>query len=546
MDGIDPLRIDTMQTKSDLVKIMIPAVGGQGGGVLTEWLVQAFFLEDYDVQGISLPGLSQRGGSTVYYLEAHPKTASHDKSVIFAQFPVPGEVDVIISQEFLELGHALELGYGSDKTAIITSTHRIYSTLEKMPIGSGIYSDENLRKIATSFSSRFIELNALDIAKRNGMDELAVNAILLGALSASAGVLALDKKSYIDAIENFGVAVKSNLKAFEIGWEIVNSRKHAETNNRPRTVWEKYIGDRVDKLEDNLREDYLGRVSRIETEYPESLREILAEALYRLIDYQGVWYADKYLREVKEIYDIDNKLRSGGFKLTENFAKNMGLLMSYEDGIRVAELKIKSDRFKRIREEMRVRDDQIFKVIDYLRPDAEEIYGLLPNFIVSPVLSFTRSGFFKKIWKRTKPLTMGQTPTTNSFTGFLRLWFLTKMKFLRPLSYRYKKEHAVIVKYTAAIKSYAEYDYKLAVLVSKSAQMIKGYGKVRRRTINAFIRYLDNIIFPLADFERNKRKNFDITLEIGEEALKLITGESIDGIDKAEQLTKDVLEQRAA
>ncbi|MGH7892218.1 MAG: 2-oxoacid:acceptor oxidoreductase family protein, partial [Thermodesulfobacteriota bacterium] len=58
-----------MQNKSDLIKIFIPAVGGQGGGVLTEWLVQAFFLEEYDVQGISLPGLSQRGGSTVYYLE---------------------------------------------------------------------------------------------------------------------------------------------------------------------------------------------------------------------------------------------------------------------------------------------------------------------------------------------------------------------------------------------------------------------------------------------------------------------------------------------
>mgnify|MGYP002478755230 CR=1 FL=1 len=142
-----------MEGKSDLIKIMVPAVGGQGGGVLTEWLVQAFFLEDYDVQGISLPGLSQRGGSTVYYLEAHPKPENDDKPIIFAQFPVPGEVDVIISQEFLELGRALQLGYGSDRTTIVTSTHRIYSTLEKMPIGSGIYSDEILRIIASPFNS---------------------------------------------------------------------------------------------------------------------------------------------------------------------------------------------------------------------------------------------------------------------------------------------------------------------------------------------------------------------------------------------------------
>ena len=57
-----------MQGKNDLIKILIPAVGGQGGGVLTEWLVQAFFKEEFDVQGISLPGLSQRGGSTVWQL----------------------------------------------------------------------------------------------------------------------------------------------------------------------------------------------------------------------------------------------------------------------------------------------------------------------------------------------------------------------------------------------------------------------------------------------------------------------------------------------
>ena len=121
-----------MDKKSDLIKILIPAVGGQGGGVLTEWIVQAFFLEDFDAQGISLPGLSQRGGSTVYYLEANPRPKSEEKPLIFAQFPVPGEVDIILAQEFLELGRALELGYGSDKTTIVTSTHRIYSTLEKI------------------------------------------------------------------------------------------------------------------------------------------------------------------------------------------------------------------------------------------------------------------------------------------------------------------------------------------------------------------------------------------------------------------------------
>jgi hypothetical protein len=141
---------------------------------------------------------------------------------------------------------------------------------------------------------------------------------------------------------------------------------------------------------------------------------------------------------------------------------------------------------------------------------------------------------------------MGQTPVTNSFSGYMRLWMLTKIKFLRPYSFRYKKEYKLIKSYTEAINKYASYDYKVACLVAKSAQMVKGYGKVRRRTMDAFYRFVDNIISPLAEYESNNRKNFDITLEIGQEAYTLIAGETIEGIDKAEKLAQDVLEKRAA
>jgi indolepyruvate ferredoxin oxidoreductase beta subunit len=533
-----------MQNKSDLIKIFIPAVGGQGGGVLTEWLVQAFFLEDYDVQGISLPGLSQRGGSTVYYMEAHPRSASGNRQVIFAQFPVPGEVDVIISQEFLELGRALQLGYGSDKTTIVTSTHRIYSTLEKMPVGSGIYADENLRKIAASFSSRFIELDALKLAKENGMDDLAVNAILLGAVSAS-GVLPIKKESFVKSVEMVGVAVKASLKAFEVGYGHVSSRKGQE-QKKPPQVWESFVQERADKLGEYDREEYLGRVSKLEAGFPASLREILAESVFRLLEYQDAGYADEYIEDVREIYQIDERSKGGGLKLTEHYAKNLALLMSYEDGIRVADLKIKSDRFKRIKEEMRLRDDQVFRVVDYLKPDAEEIYGLLPYFLVAPVVRFTGTGLFKKIWPRKKPLTFGQTPVTTSFSGYAMLWFLTKMKFMRRHSFRYRKEHALIKKYRESVKYYASLDYRVGCLVAKSASMVKGYGKVRRRTMNAFARFIDNVISPIAEFEKTKRKNYDITLEIGEEALKLISGESVNGIDRAEKMAREVLEKRAA
>jgi len=535
--------------KSKLITILIPAVGGQGGGVLTEWLVQAFQLDSYEVQGIGLPGLSQRGGSTTYYLEAHPAPEDNEQRVIFSQYPVPGDVDLILSQEFLELGRVLEEGYGSSgKTSIVASTHRIYSTHEKMPISSGIYSDDNISDLAEAFSREFIGFNALVLAKENGMGELGVNAILLGALAAS-GFLPLGEASYLKAIESVGIAVASNIKAFRIGWDYVKTRQYEEAEGKKTQTWEQFLNEQDMRLSGKKPEAMREMVQRSLQTYPLHLKEILADALSRLIDYQGVWYAEKFLKALDVVYHIDLENGGGGgggFKIVESFAKNYALWMTYEDGIRVADLKIKSDRFKKIRSEMRVRKDQVYKVIDYLKPDAYEIYGLLPFFIVKPIAGILNTRLFKALWKRKKPITFGQKPVTTSFFGFMRLWFLTKLKFTRPISYRYRQEHKLIKKYRRAVEKFSAMNYELGVLVARSGSIVKGYGKVRRRTLRAFERFLDNIITPLAEYDSRQGAGFRNTLMLGEEALALISSSSIEGIDQAELKANEILKGKAA
>ncbi|HEY3553913.1 MAG TPA: hypothetical protein VGL67_02290, partial [Casimicrobiaceae bacterium] len=63
-------------------RILVAALGGQGGGVLTDWIVGAARAEGYVAQATSTPGVSQRTGATTYYVE------------IAAQ-PVNGEVQVL-------------------------------------------------------------------------------------------------------------------------------------------------------------------------------------------------------------------------------------------------------------------------------------------------------------------------------------------------------------------------------------------------------------------------------------------------------------------
>src|SRR5262245_33525213 len=52
-----------------LFSLLIPAVGGQGGGVLAEWIVEAALHEGHLAHATSIPGVAQRTGSTTYYVE---------------------------------------------------------------------------------------------------------------------------------------------------------------------------------------------------------------------------------------------------------------------------------------------------------------------------------------------------------------------------------------------------------------------------------------------------------------------------------------------
>jgi len=83
-------------TDSGLVSLLIPAVGGQGGGVLSEWIVEAAALDGYRAQGTSIPGVAQRTGSTTYYVElVTDRDATEDPA--FSLYPVPGALDVLLA-----------------------------------------------------------------------------------------------------------------------------------------------------------------------------------------------------------------------------------------------------------------------------------------------------------------------------------------------------------------------------------------------------------------------------------------------------------------
>ena len=91
------------------ISVLIAALGGEGGGVLTDWIIAAAASCDLPVQSTSIPGVAQRTGATTYYIEIYPMPWRQlgGKRPVLALAPGIGDVDAVVASEFLEAGRAV-------------------------------------------------------------------------------------------------------------------------------------------------------------------------------------------------------------------------------------------------------------------------------------------------------------------------------------------------------------------------------------------------------------------------------------------------------
>ena len=490
--------------EAGFVSVLIPAVGGQGGGVLSEWIVEAAIADGYVAHGTSIPGVAQRTGSTTYYAEVFPARAGDAPTV--SLYPVPGALDVLLAPELLEVGRMIELGFPSpSRTTIIASTHRLYSIHEKVAIGDALYPTERLLEGARAFSRRLHEFDALALAREHGTE---VNAILLGALAGSAAMPMRDD-AYREAIRAKGVQVDANLRGFELGLSLARYGGIAGAgarNGAPQAAAPAADDSRVAAL-------------------PEAVRSVVRHALPRLIDYQDARYTDRYLGLLQPFL-------AGDADVAARVARYLALWMTYEDAIRVADLKTRAARFARIRSEAGA-PGAVIEVVDYLKPDLDEMYGILPHALVAP---FAR--WAERRWPHGRP-TMAQHVRTTTVTGFLRVWLLGRLRGLRPSSYRAHEEFARIHRWLEAVQRCAAWDVALAREVAQAGQLVKGYGDVRRR----MFAHLDRLLASaLAAGERAARTGADFrsaTAHAHEYRTLVLSGP--DGESRAEALAVEAV-----
>jgi Pyruvate/2-oxoacid:ferredoxin oxidoreductase gamma subunit len=122
------------------VTLLICALGGEGGGVLAEWLVDTATRSGYSAQSTSIPGVAQRTGSTTYYFEVFPVPDAElgGRKPVFSLYPVAGALDVLVSSELLETVRHIGNGMTcADRTFVVTSSSRTLTTAEKLQLADG-------------------------------------------------------------------------------------------------------------------------------------------------------------------------------------------------------------------------------------------------------------------------------------------------------------------------------------------------------------------------------------------------------------------------
>ncbi|MGB0576135.1 MAG: indolepyruvate oxidoreductase subunit beta family protein [Alphaproteobacteria bacterium] len=466
MVAIDDTRPTTLQ---------VSAIGGEGGGVLATWIVAAAQRAGYPVQSTSIPGVAQRTGATVYYIEVFPVPIAElgGKRPVMALYPGVGDIDIMLASEFAEAGRAISNGFVTpDRTHLIASTHRVYAIGERSDMADGRYDVERLFEAARERTKHAYLADLRRVAEANGV---SLNAVLFGVL-AGIGQLPVSVADYKGAIEESGIAVGPNIKGFEIG---LNYSFSDEPEKAGPIMERKGTGPTTPEA----------LTHRLHTEFPEPCHTILREGVTRLIGYQDVAYASAYLDRLSGVFIAETKAGGDG-AVTAEAGRQLALRMSYEDVIRVAQLKSESDRLSRIREEVGAKDDEPIVVVDYLKPGIDELCSVLPAGIGRRLMSRAE----RQGWRDRSNFGLQLKSTT--VTGYIRLRLLASLRRWRRGTYRYSEEQASIEAWLEDVKTTLSLSRSLAMETVECARLIKGYGETHRRGSENFKAIRDQVIAP--------------------------------------------------
>lgn len=453
-------------------------MGGQGGGVLADWIVATAEVQGWVAQSTSVPGVAQRTGATIYYVEM--LQARDGIAPILSLMPTLRDVDVVIAAELMEAGRSVMRGLVTpDRTTLIASTHRSFAIGEKEKPGDGIGNPTTVVDATDFAAKRCIAFDMEEVAVTNGS---VISSALFGALAAS-GVLPFGKDAFAATIRSGGKDIERSLKTFDAAYERTKLSPRDPVQALPEkcsTVLPAGIGH---PILDTL-------MKRIASELPAEAHEMLFAGVKKLTNFQDPNYAREYVDRVCAIHHADRQ--NGGaahdYAFKVHAAKYVAVAMAYDDVIRVADLKVRGSRFARVRKEAEARSDQIVYTTEYMHPRMDEICGTLPEGLGA--------------WIEARPrlyvcldrvVSRGRRVRSGILFWFGGLYGVSALRRWRraTLRHRYEADHRET--WLAMAVGLLAQNYRLAVEVVRCRRLVKGDANTHARGVTKFDKVLSAV-----------------------------------------------------
>lgn len=465
--------------------ILVCALGGEGGGVLSEWLYDVSVRSGHAAQATSIPGVAQRTGATTYYVEVCPlpEAALGGRRPVFSLNPVPGRIDLLVSSEMLEtvrqVGNAMS---APERTLVLSSSARALTVMEKMQQGDGRLDDAALLAMLqrASRASEVFDMGAL--ARDAGT---AISAVLFGAIAAS-GVLPFAREAFEATIRAGGKGVEASLRGFALGFErVARGRAAAEVLAMAAPPAFPATAASVVATEPPLPAAW-------STRFPPALHRVLALAHARLVDYQDAGYAELFAQRMDRLVaaelSADPNAREN-HALSEEAARWLALWMAFDDIVRVAALKLRTSRLARVRREVAARDDEIVKVYDHFKPGVAEFAALLPESLARRLERWDAARRTKGAEPFALPLRLG----AHTVLGTLALRIAASLKGQRRRGSRFRIEQALIERWLGAVEQGTRRNWTLGLELARCGRLIKGYGSTNERGKRNLLHIVDHL-----------------------------------------------------
>jgi hypothetical protein len=214
---------------------------------------------------------------------------------------------------------------------------------------------------------------------------------------------------------------------------------------------------------------------------PGGAAAVVSEGIHRLIEYQSAGYARLYVHRLRRFvgrHGVDDAMFG-------EIARLMAVRMSYEDPIRIAQLKLAELEIVPGGPHVEYADD-----VRKFRLD--ELIGALPAVVAEPVLDTLD-------WVGWAHQQVSIRFSTRSRWGIRRLKIEASLRRWRLFSVRYAKERAWVERWLHMIDRSLTKQPRAASAIVQTATMVQGYGGAYRQGLADWHAIIDGLVKPTFD-----------------------------------------------